>query len=185
MNPTDHVMQFFSRKEPTAQLPAIQDDYRRLATIMSRVLPEGPEKTVALRKLLEAKEATTRAALVDQPGERPASGGEGYVAEDLPDELGTPEQRGEKDVVMVDDRTVPTRATKNLRMLREDLLTVLQGRLVEQPWGDSVLQAALTLIATRIQDWLQQEAWLEMQIEQAKHEWQLEGGRVEPLGGPS
>ena len=44
-------------------LKEISTEFKILATQMDVDLPEGPEKSVCLRKLLEAKDAAVRAAL--------------------------------------------------------------------------------------------------------------------------
>jgi len=58
--PPEHIMQFFAY----AHLPpAMQDVSKPFCELAERVmtLPRNPERTVALRKLLEAKDAAVRA----------------------------------------------------------------------------------------------------------------------------
>lgn len=59
----EHILQFFA----FSHLPAHLQDYSRpfseLADKIIEIIPRNPERTVALRKLLEAKDATVRAAL--------------------------------------------------------------------------------------------------------------------------
>lgn len=61
--PTEAIMQFFTY----AHLPApLQPMSRAFATLAEQVLltaPRGPERSVALRKLLEGKDAAVRALL--------------------------------------------------------------------------------------------------------------------------
>ena len=48
---------------PSGPLRQVAGMYTDLAYDVDRLLPDGPEKTVALRKLLESKDAGVRAAL--------------------------------------------------------------------------------------------------------------------------
>ena len=45
------------------QLRAVSERFYEIAINMAEVLPDGPEKSTALRKLLEAKDCAVRAAL--------------------------------------------------------------------------------------------------------------------------
>ena len=59
----EHVLQFFSYAHLSPRLQEISKDFRELAHRTAARAPESPETTVALRKLLEAKDAAVRAAL--------------------------------------------------------------------------------------------------------------------------
>lgn len=48
---------------PTGPLQVTSANFWRLAMLLNLYLPDGPEKSVALRKLLESKDAAVRAAL--------------------------------------------------------------------------------------------------------------------------
>ena len=77
MNPSvAHVLQFFKYKHLPAHLQAVSKPFCDLAHAMAEgdgpesgtvtfglILPDNPEKTVALRKLLEAKDAAVRTLL--------------------------------------------------------------------------------------------------------------------------
>jgi hypothetical protein len=67
--PTDKMMQFFAFAHLPPHLAGVSRDFHRLAETICATLPENPERTVALRKLLEAKDCAVRAVLY-QP--RPA-----------------------------------------------------------------------------------------------------------------
>jgi hypothetical protein len=58
----EHIMQFFAY---THLPPHLQEVSMPFAEMAARVmaLPRNPERTVALRKLLESKDAAVRAAL--------------------------------------------------------------------------------------------------------------------------
>lgn len=59
----DPILQYFSYKHLPEKLQAISSPFCILATWIMETLPRNPERTVALRKLLEAKDAAVRAAL--------------------------------------------------------------------------------------------------------------------------
>lgn len=60
---TAHLLRFFDHRHLPAHLQAVAQPVAELAGHMADSLPDGPEKTVGLRKLLEAKDALVRAAL--------------------------------------------------------------------------------------------------------------------------
>lgn len=60
---TQHIAQFFTYEHLPEALQAVSENCARLAEDMIRELPDGPELTAGLRKLLEAKDAFVRAAL--------------------------------------------------------------------------------------------------------------------------
>jgi hypothetical protein len=59
----DHILQFFSYAHLPPHLQAISAPYHGLAVELVAGLPRNPERTVALRKLLESKDAAVRARL--------------------------------------------------------------------------------------------------------------------------
>lgn len=61
---TQQVLRYF-RWDHLAEGPGrkVAQEYADLAVQLARKLPEDPETTVALRKLLESKDAAVRAAL--------------------------------------------------------------------------------------------------------------------------
>ena len=58
---TDPIMQFFAYAHLPEHLQAISAPFGNLAAFIVGSLPRNPERTVALRKLLEAKDAAVRA----------------------------------------------------------------------------------------------------------------------------
>jgi len=75
MEPVEHIIQFFAYEHLPPALQAVSKPFGDLARIIVAAgempagtpvqfpLPRNPERTVALRKLLEAKDAAVRAAL--------------------------------------------------------------------------------------------------------------------------
>ena len=59
----EHIMQFFAYDHLPEHLRAVSKPFGDLAQQIVEDLPRNPERTVALRKLLEAKDAAIRAAL--------------------------------------------------------------------------------------------------------------------------
>lgn len=70
---SEHILQFFVCDHLPPHLQAVALPFASLAHRVME-LPRNPERTVALRKLLEAKDAAVRAALAkpDMPGPRMA-----------------------------------------------------------------------------------------------------------------
>lgn len=58
-----HIMQYFKYDHLPEKLQATSKPLAVLAEQMAKDLPEGPELTAGLRKLLEAKDCFVRAAL--------------------------------------------------------------------------------------------------------------------------
>lgn len=58
-----HVLQFFAYDHLPHRLKQISKPFADLAQQVAETAPDSPETTVALRKLLEAKDAAVRAAL--------------------------------------------------------------------------------------------------------------------------
>ena len=77
MEPTEHILQFFKYDHLPPHLAAVSKPFADLAhaivlgdnvpeagtVTLGNPLPRNPERTVALRKLLEAKDAAVRALL--------------------------------------------------------------------------------------------------------------------------
>ena len=63
MRQTSPIMRFFSYAHLPAPLNEISRDVYVLAQEMEMNLPDGPEKSAGLRKLLEAKDCFVRAAI--------------------------------------------------------------------------------------------------------------------------
>jgi hypothetical protein len=62
-NPPEHIMQFFASSHLPGHLQLVSGPFGELAADLVANLPRNPERTVALRKLLEAKDAAVRARL--------------------------------------------------------------------------------------------------------------------------
>ena len=63
---SDHIMQFFAYEHLPPMLRAISKPFCEMADHMCELLPRNPERTVMLRKLLEAKDAAVRAYIAVQ-----------------------------------------------------------------------------------------------------------------------
>ena len=61
--PPEHIMQFFAFAHLPPHLQAVSKPFAELAEKIVTTIPRNPERTVALRKLLEAKDAAVRAKL--------------------------------------------------------------------------------------------------------------------------
>lgn len=57
------IMKYFAYEHLPAHLQEVSKPIGELAKQMDESLPDGPEKSVGLRKLLEAKDALVRAKL--------------------------------------------------------------------------------------------------------------------------
>ncbi len=60
---TDYLLQFFTYAHLPERLQAVSKPFGMLAEQIMADLPANPERTVALRKLLEAKDCAVRALL--------------------------------------------------------------------------------------------------------------------------
>lgn len=56
----EHILQFFDFGHLPPHLQIVSVPFYNLAHFIARDLPRNPERTVALRKLLEAKDAAVR-----------------------------------------------------------------------------------------------------------------------------
>jgi hypothetical protein len=63
---TEHILQFFAFAHLPAHLQAVSKPFGEMAQQIVDTLPRNPERTVALRKLLEAKDAAVRALLAKE-----------------------------------------------------------------------------------------------------------------------
>lgn len=63
----EHIMQFFAYEHLPPHLQEVSQPFTVLARLIVAELPRNPERTVALRKLLEAKDAAVRAKLAKDP----------------------------------------------------------------------------------------------------------------------
>jgi len=61
---TEPILQFFEFSHLPQALAAVSAPFGDLAVQIVETLPRNPERTVALRKLLEAKDAAVRAKLM-------------------------------------------------------------------------------------------------------------------------
>ena len=61
------ILQFFAWGHLPPHLRVVSEPFGKLAEQIVQTLPRNPERTVALRKLLEAKDAAVRAALYTDP----------------------------------------------------------------------------------------------------------------------
>jgi len=57
------ILQFFACEHLPPELQAHSKPFGDLARVLVGTLPRNPERTVALRKLLESKDAAVRAAI--------------------------------------------------------------------------------------------------------------------------
>ncbi len=60
-----YLVQFFEYRHHSPDLRHISVPFSMLAHKIDKILPGNPEKTTALRKLLEAKDCAVRAALFE------------------------------------------------------------------------------------------------------------------------
>lgn len=63
MDQQEHIMQFFAYAHLPDRLQLISQPFCKLAEAIVETIPRNPERTVALRKLLEAKDSAVRAML--------------------------------------------------------------------------------------------------------------------------
>ena len=63
---TDHIMQFFAYSHLPPALREVSKPFCDQASRMIETLPRNPERSVALRKLLESKDAAVRAFIAKE-----------------------------------------------------------------------------------------------------------------------
>lgn len=61
------ILRYFAYAHLDEHLQAVSRPFGELAEQMEELLPDGPEKSTALRKLLEGKDAAVRAMLPPLP----------------------------------------------------------------------------------------------------------------------
>lgn len=59
----DHILRYFHYAHLPAQLQARSKPFCEVARLIIDATPRNPERTVALRKLLESKDAAVRSAI--------------------------------------------------------------------------------------------------------------------------
>ena len=59
----DPILRYFGYKHLPDNLMSVSMPFAHLADLIVSTIPRNPERTVALRKLLESKDAAVRAAL--------------------------------------------------------------------------------------------------------------------------
>lgn len=75
----EHILQFFSYEHLPPHLAEVSKPFSELAAEIMK-LPRNPERTVALRKLLESKDAAVRAKLAAAPPTPANSGPDGRIS---------------------------------------------------------------------------------------------------------
>jgi hypothetical protein len=63
---SEPILQFFAWHHLPQHLQEVSQPFGKLAATIMETLPRNPERTVALRKLLEAKDAAVRAAIYEE-----------------------------------------------------------------------------------------------------------------------
>jgi len=63
LTPMDPIMQYFTYEHLNPDLQLISEPFCKLAEQVVEMVPRNPERTVCLRKLLEAKDCAVRAAV--------------------------------------------------------------------------------------------------------------------------
>lgn len=63
--PAERIMQFFTYAHLPDELQRVSAPFCELAARIVEMLPRNPERSVALRKLLESKDAAVRAAVAN------------------------------------------------------------------------------------------------------------------------
>ena len=62
----EHILQFFAYSHLPAHLQEVSRPFSEMAHRIVDTLPRNPERTVALRKLLESKDAAVRALVAKE-----------------------------------------------------------------------------------------------------------------------
>lgn len=66
MKNTSPILKYFKSDHLPEELKTVSQCFEHLACRLEFLLPAGPEKSVALRKLLEAKDAAVRSKIDDE-----------------------------------------------------------------------------------------------------------------------
>lgn len=61
------MLQWFTYSHLKPELAEVSQPFAQLADLIVQTLPRNPERTAALRKLLEAKDCAVRARLYQEP----------------------------------------------------------------------------------------------------------------------
>jgi hypothetical protein len=64
---SEPILQFFKFRHLPPHLQDVSSPFHDFACWIVQTLPRNPERTVALRKLLESKDAAVRAAIYKEP----------------------------------------------------------------------------------------------------------------------
>lgn len=67
-SPKEFLLQFFTYSHLPNKLHIVSAPFCELARLLVTELPRNPERTVALRKLLEAKDCAVRCTLAESEG---------------------------------------------------------------------------------------------------------------------
>lgn len=66
VEPVEHIEQFFAYSHLPQHLQEVSKPFGDLAQQIILIIPRNPERTVALRKLLESKDAAVRALIAKE-----------------------------------------------------------------------------------------------------------------------
>lgn len=66
----EYLLQFFAYSHLPENLQAVSKPFGELAKLICETLPKNPERTTALRKLLESKDCAVRALLFKDEAQR-------------------------------------------------------------------------------------------------------------------
>lgn len=69
--PQDRILQFFAFAHLPPAMQSVSKPFHDLAHQIAEKVPSNPERTVALRKLLESKDAAVRAGIYKEPSAEP------------------------------------------------------------------------------------------------------------------
>lgn len=64
-NEEEPMLQWFENEHLPEQLRKVSEGFRKMAEELTRAVERSPERTVALRKLLESKDAAVRAKIAE------------------------------------------------------------------------------------------------------------------------
>lgn len=68
----DHILQFFAYGHLPPNVQEVSKPFSDLAVRITQMCPSNPERTVALRKLLESKDAAVRAYIARVNNDHPS-----------------------------------------------------------------------------------------------------------------
>lgn len=64
-----YLRQFFEYKHLPEKMQTVSKNFGELAATLDFLLPDNPEKSAAMRKLLEAKDCAVRATIYEEGGD--------------------------------------------------------------------------------------------------------------------